>query len=291
MTFINSPNFPDDISYGSKGGPEFNTTIIRLRSGHEQRNINWQYPLHRYDVAYGVKEQAQMAALRNYFMAMHGQAHSFRFKDWHDYATGSTGVAHTQLDETVSILVSTIVSSASNFQLRKLYTVGSVTMERTLAKPLAATVSVAVGGIKIGAGAISTNDQTGIFQIVGDDLTITNITNGSTTRIQTTGPAGLSAGDSVWVKDVIGMTEINDARYVVVTVSSNINWLDVDSTAFGAYGGSGVFHQRIASSEVSTVTAGCEFDVQCRFDSDVFDPVHDDFNITDVRIGVKEIRE
>ena len=33
--------FPDDISYGSSGGPEYSTDIVETQSGHEQRNANW----------------------------------------------------------------------------------------------------------------------------------------------------------------------------------------------------------------------------------------------------------
>lgn len=54
MAFIET-RFPDDISYGSGGGPEYLTDIVITESGHEKRNIGWAAPRGRYNVAHGVK--------------------------------------------------------------------------------------------------------------------------------------------------------------------------------------------------------------------------------------------
>jgi uncharacterized protein (TIGR02217 family) len=77
--------FPEDISYGSSGGPGFNTTVIELTSGHEQRNINWSEVKSKYDVSHGIKIRAQMEELLDFFYARNGKAYGFRFKDWMDY--------------------------------------------------------------------------------------------------------------------------------------------------------------------------------------------------------------
>jgi uncharacterized protein (TIGR02217 family) len=77
--------FPEDISYGSSGGPGFNTTVIELSSGHEQRNINWSEAKATYEAQHGVKTRAQMEELIDFFWARRGKAFGFRFKDWADF--------------------------------------------------------------------------------------------------------------------------------------------------------------------------------------------------------------
>ncbi len=94
--------FPEDISYGSNGGPGFNTTIIELASGHEQRNINWSLARARYDAQYGIKQREQMEDVLDFFYARRGKAYGFRFKDWMDFELPrqSLGVASAVTHQT-----------------------------------------------------------------------------------------------------------------------------------------------------------------------------------------------
>lgn len=87
--------FPEDISYGSSGGPGFNTSVIDLASGHEQRNINWSLARATYDASHGVKTREQMEEILDFFYARRGKAYGFRYKDWMDYilVRQSIGVA------------------------------------------------------------------------------------------------------------------------------------------------------------------------------------------------------
>lgn len=166
MSFYNT-RFPDDVSYGSRGGPRFNTTILRMRSGHEQRNANWQYPLHEYNVSYGIRTDSQMATVRNFFMTMLGMVHTWRFKDWGDYATGSDNASHSSTDQYLSVYSSTVVSATVRYQLSKTYSISSAIFERTITKPVSATVSVAVQGVDYAMAACSVNYDTGVIKIGG----------------------------------------------------------------------------------------------------------------------------
>lgn len=85
--------FPEDISYGSTGGPGFNTTVIELSSGAEQRNINWSKAKATYEVSHGIKTREQMEELQDFFMARRGKAYGFRFKDWADFEVENTIIA------------------------------------------------------------------------------------------------------------------------------------------------------------------------------------------------------
>jgi uncharacterized protein (TIGR02217 family) len=84
MASYHNTLFPEEISYGSKGGPRFLTTIVTLASGKERRNIEWSKVRSFYDVSHGIKDPDQMLELRNFFYARFGRAYSFKFRDWGD---------------------------------------------------------------------------------------------------------------------------------------------------------------------------------------------------------------
>ena len=85
--------FPVSISYGASGGPGFNTTVMTLGSGFERRNQNWTLSRATYDVAHGLKTQAELDVLIKFFYARRGQAFGFRYKDWSDYHLPNVGEA------------------------------------------------------------------------------------------------------------------------------------------------------------------------------------------------------
>lgn len=113
--------FPPEISYGSSGGPAFNTSVFVASSGFEQRNINWEYARCKYDVSHGIKTHEQMAEVLDFFYVVKGKATGFRYKDWADY----------QLDME-QIGVGDGVTTA--YQITKTYTVGAESYVRTLRK-------------------------------------------------------------------------------------------------------------------------------------------------------------
>ena len=51
----------------------------------QKRNVNWAEARGRWDVASGLKKQAQIDELIAFFRARMGKAYGFRFKDWTDY--------------------------------------------------------------------------------------------------------------------------------------------------------------------------------------------------------------
>lgn len=139
--------FPEDISYGSNGGPEYSTDIIITHGGHEQRNSNWADARARYNVAHGVKTAEQLADLIAFFRARKGRAHGFRFKDWTDF-------------QGVGQVIGTGTGALTEFQLIKNYT-SSVTEARTIAKPVSGTVDIYVNSVLQSSG-VSVDVTTGI---------------------------------------------------------------------------------------------------------------------------------
>lgn len=127
--FHESAIFPTDISHGSRGGPQFSTEVIRLSSGHEKRNVNWTYPLERWQIAYGVRTKSQLLTLLSFFMARKGRAHGFRFYNHDDY-------------QATDVELGSGDGSTDQFQLIKTYTDSSYSLDRKITKPIAGTVSV-----------------------------------------------------------------------------------------------------------------------------------------------------
>jgi uncharacterized protein (TIGR02217 family) len=136
--------FPDNISRGARGGPERRTQIVELASGDEERNASWANSRRRYDVAYGIRRADDLAAVVAFFEARNGRLHGFRFKDWADYKSGLPSQAVTPTDQQIG----TGTGSLQSFQLSKRYTSGAQTWVRTITKPVAGTVRVALGMVE-----------------------------------------------------------------------------------------------------------------------------------------------
>jgi uncharacterized protein (TIGR02217 family) len=138
MAFIET-RFPTDISYGSGGGPEYSTDIVISQSGYEQRNSNWSQARARYNVAHGIKTQAQLNTLIAFFRARKGMADGFRFKDWTDYNASGQPIGTGNGIQTI-------------FQLLKSYNSGTVTESRIISKPIAGTVNIYANSILQSSG-------------------------------------------------------------------------------------------------------------------------------------------
>lgn len=134
MSFV-EVQFPTGIAMGATGGAEFSTDVTALYSGHEKRNANWSSARCAWNVAHGVKSKADYENLIAFFRARQGKAIGFRFKDWMDYeVTGGN--------------IGTGDGSTTDFQLRKQYNNGSVTVNRTITKPVSGTISIYVDEVE-----------------------------------------------------------------------------------------------------------------------------------------------
>jgi len=144
MAFIETPRFPVDISFGSSGGPIFDTSVIILSSGFEQRNANWSEPLRRWDVSYGIKTEALMNTLLLFFNAMAGRTHGFRFKDFTDFKSVSPEAAVGFND----MILGTGDGAKTVYQIIKNYITGSQTQIKSIKKTVTGTVRVALDAVE-----------------------------------------------------------------------------------------------------------------------------------------------
>lgn len=147
MAFYESPVFPESIAMGAQGGPEWSTSVVASVGGAEDRNSNWPYPRHRWDVGHGINAQTEYEDVRAHFLVMRGRLHGFRFKDWSDYQA-------TQAQGVVQGLTST------TFQLLKRYTRGALTMDRRIRKPRSTGFVLRDGATTLATPADYTLDTT-----------------------------------------------------------------------------------------------------------------------------------
>ena len=140
--------FPDNISRGARGGPERRTQIVELASGDEERNASWANSRRRYDVSYGIRRADDLDAVVAFFEARNGRLHGFRFKDWADHKSCKPSETPTAADQ----LIGTGDGTATAFQLVKRYASGAQTWVRTITKPVAGTISIALGGVSQPSG-------------------------------------------------------------------------------------------------------------------------------------------
>ena len=164
--FLESPRFPEDLSYTSRGGPRYSTAVVMTKSGAEYRNQNWTYPLHVFDAQKENRTVSQMESLLDFFHAVGGQYCGFRYKDWADFKSCNLGAglfatAVSDTDQTLG----TGDAVETDFQLVKVYTAGAISRTRKIGKPVAGSVVVALDGVSQASGW-SVDTTTGIVTFV-----------------------------------------------------------------------------------------------------------------------------
>jgi uncharacterized protein (TIGR02217 family) len=166
-SFIEAPRFPDDISYGSSGGPSWSTTVVETDSGSESRNQRWSYPKHLFDVSYGVNTLARLENMLKFFHVVSGKAIGFRYKDWMDFKSCDRASTPAATD----CVIGTGTGALATFQLYKTYTQGAYTRSRKILKPIAPTVLIAVAGVvKTVTTHYTLDAATGIVTFTGGNI-------------------------------------------------------------------------------------------------------------------------
>lgn len=127
MAFIDY-RLNDRYRVGFVGGPRWNTQIITLRSGREQRIAQWAMPHREYTADFAALNDAEKQEFLSVLMATRGARDDFRFKDWNDW----------QADNEV-FGIGDGTSSAK--QLSKTYVWGPASYTRPITLPLSAVVS------------------------------------------------------------------------------------------------------------------------------------------------------
>jgi len=284
MTFIDA-RFPVDISYGSAGGPIYQTAIISMRSGEEKRNINWEYSRHEYDAATGVQRIKHLEDLIAFFHVVQGRGHTFRWKDWADYKSCKTSETLTATDQEIG----TGDGSTAEFQIRKYYAFGGYQRFRNITLPVSGSVFAAVGGVETTAFTVDTNTGKITFDTTEMGIVAVDTAN-DWIAIGGDKTDDLKDGNSIEIINSTG----NDGVYTISSTvyDSGNNWTEIhvsggvidDSTVDGdvKYG---------QPSVGDAVTVGYEFDVHARMDTDQLSTNLSHYQAGEVEVPVIEIKQ
>ncbi len=149
--------FPTAISLGSSGGPERRTDVVILGSGHEERNSRWANSRRSWNAGYGVRSLDDLSAVITFFEERRGRLHGFRWKDPTDWKSCAPGLVPAATDQ----VIGTGNGSTATFQLVKIYGSAHAPWARTISKPVAGTVTVAVAGVTKPGAAFAVNTANG----------------------------------------------------------------------------------------------------------------------------------
>ncbi|KGQ19937.1 DUF2460 domain containing protein [Lysobacter dokdonensis DS-58] len=144
---------PERIAAGFVIGPRWQTLVVPLDNGREQRNAQWLFPKYEARANIGMFNAADRQAIRNLFMACRGRANPFRVRDPLDY-TATAQPLYTVGGVTY---------------LARSYAYGGETAYRLIQAPVTATLSGAgsvdlTTGIVTGANPVA-DTWTGTFDI------------------------------------------------------------------------------------------------------------------------------
>jgi uncharacterized protein (TIGR02217 family) len=141
VTEFDDVSFPIEIGAEASVAPGFSTNVVTSASGYEYRNVNWQQARLRFDAGPGVRGDAEVETLLGFFRARRGAAIGFRFRDPYDFSSsGMTGTA-APTDQ----VIGTGDGTVTTFPLIKTYGTGE---QRRITRPVAGSVSIAVGGVE-----------------------------------------------------------------------------------------------------------------------------------------------
>jgi uncharacterized protein (TIGR02217 family) len=266
MSFIETPRFPDNVAYGASGGPGYLTDVVVVNSGAESRNQNWTQARAVYEVAHAARLPAEYNVLRDFFRAVKGRAHGFRFKDHLDYqVTTSNGVLGTGVG-----------NGYPTYQLGKSYAAGALSEVRSISKPVSGTAAIyrnaALQTAGSGAGQYALSIVTGIVTYVADATqAITSISCGATTVVNVASAlTGAAGGKSVYIINVAGTAGayLNGYAWPIQSVLGTAITLTSAANTSGLTASASTGNTYMYPQATDTLTWAGEFDVPCRFDTD-----------------------
>jgi uncharacterized protein (TIGR02217 family) len=122
--------FPRALSFKAVGGPSWNTYVVDVASGAEQRNRNWAKVRGKWTVslmtpASADTRQSFADALETFFLMIGGRADGFRFYNHLSFYASNQAV---------------VAATGGGIQLQRVYTLAGRTYTRTITKPITANV-------------------------------------------------------------------------------------------------------------------------------------------------------
>ena len=157
--------FPLDVALRGSGGPSRLTEIVTLASGREHRNSRWADSRRRYDAGFGIRTLDALHAVLGFFEERRGPALRLplprpgRLPLRPALAAGSRPPTSSSAPATARPRV---------FPLAKTYGTGPAPYRRTIAKPVAESVRVAVAASRCRPRQVACDAATGLVTFAAD---------------------------------------------------------------------------------------------------------------------------
>ncbi|KTE00428.1 DUF2460 domain-containing protein [Sphingopyxis sp. H115] len=148
-------DFPIAIGREAVVVTEFSTQVVSSPSGHEQRASEWAEARMRYDAGPGVRSEADVRTLTDFFRARRGAARGFRFRDPFDSSSAIDNGPPMATDQ----ILGTGDGMRRQFALVKYYGSGDTAQLRSIRLPVAASVRVSVDGIETAAFLVTDDGE------------------------------------------------------------------------------------------------------------------------------------
>ncbi|QJQ32388.1 DUF2460 domain-containing protein [Sphingomonas lacunae] len=136
-------DFPLALGREASVVAEFSTAIVTGQSGAEQRAPDWDNARLRYDAGPGIRSEADVRVLVDFYRARRGPAVGFRFRDPFDASSAVDGGAPGMADQTIG----TGDGVRTDFPLTKSYGNGAGAARRRITRPVVDSVLVSVNGV------------------------------------------------------------------------------------------------------------------------------------------------
>lgn len=148
-------DFPLAIGREAMVATEFSTQIVSSPSGHEQRASEWAEARMRYDAGPGIRSEADVRTLADFFRARRGAARAFRFRDPFDCSSAADGGLPAAGDQMLGIGD----GARRQFALVKRYGAGDAEQVRSVRLPVEGSVRVSVDGLETAAFLVTAEGE------------------------------------------------------------------------------------------------------------------------------------
>lgn len=269
-------------SYGASFEQRFNTNIVMVNSGVEKRNANWKDSLQHINISFNNRKEDESNNLMSFYLQTKGPLKGFLFDNLKDNkVTVDQGKANFNGS----------LQGFPRFALYKEYKAIDLTdsyMKRIF-KPKPGTVKIYNKGVLVN-WTVNYKDGTVSLPLLSSK-NITMISK-AVKGIVTSTNHGFLVGQKLYLKDVVGMTELNNK---VVTVDSVVDvnnfTINVNTLGFSTfiYTPSKTFAQRYLNGD-EIVWFECEFFIPVRFSDDSLIQQYNDYNSVTTQVGIDELR-
>lgn len=268
---------PEEVRIGAQARSSYQVQITRTAGGSEYRRLVHNLPMRSFVIQFTSLRDDIIKRVLDLYDRAHGRYAGFRVRWPDDFTTRTDGrSAPTAIDQTLSRI------SAGVYQMQKAYGQGGTPSGaglpvRTIYKPVSGTALVSVSGVTFASGWTLDSTTGRITFSPNKTKAITSISKASSAVVGVVAHS-FSIGDSVHFSGVVGMTEINGQRGTITASTTDTITVSINSTGYSTYTSGGTANTQPQASE--TVTGGCEFDLPCRFNSDI-----------DITLLTKTVRE